>query len=578
MKKQTRQEISSPKNRGLTGGRDGGLGAIARTLFGVMIILPLVPLLLLLTIGFTFSADNLKREAVWRLHHIALDHGRMLDAFLHERINDLDMVAALENLPDLADRNKFESVFKSLKNSKNAFVDMGLIDPTGQQVAYAGPLNLRGRDYANSPWRIQTLARGALVSDSFLGHRGAPHFIVAIAGQGDASGWVLRATIDNEIFDRLVESFSLGATGEAYVMDLQGRLQTRRKSSTSLMDITSDFSSFPPIEDKLQDFVVDTGSGTYLYSLVPVNESRWRLVVRQEEGEAFEPLRRVGLYSLVTMVLGGVFILATAWPLSRRLHQHILRVVSEKEQLQEQLFHAGRLAEIGEMAAGIAHEINNPLQTMKSELTLMDMDMGDIENKETENCEKLFDGLRESMAQLEKQINRCAKITTGILKFGRYGEPERASVNIQDVIDDTLNLVEKQTEVSGITLAKDIQRSLPNVYCDPGQLQQVLLNLLNNARDAVLEQHPEGGGKIELRIGQVSPSKVQIIIGDNGIGMTEEIKDKAFSPFFTTKPVGKGTGLGLSICYGIIQTMGGSIDLDSTSGQGTVFTIALPIA
>ena len=293
--------------------------------------------------------------------------------------------------------------------------------------------------------------------------------------------------------------------------------------------------------------------------------------------EAVTSLRDFEIWVIVIMVLGGGLIVATGWLLSNRLHKQTMVAAKESEELKEQLIRAARLAELGEMAAGFAHEINNPLQIMKSELTLMEMNLEDAEKADPPLEETAVAGLRDSIKQLELQIHRCARITASILKFGRYGEPERQVVGLSTIIPEVVAMLDKKASVEGVGLTVDVPLGAPRVYCDPGQLQQVLLNLLNNALDAVVQLHDTGGGRVDLSVG-FDESKVCIAIRDNGTGISDEFKDKVFSPFFTTKPVGKGTGLGLSICFGIVESMGGSIDMDSEAGRGTQFMITLPTA
>jgi two-component system NtrC family sensor kinase len=184
--------------------------------------------------------------------------------------------------------------------------------------------------------------------------------------------------------------------------------------------------------------------------------------------------------------------------------------------------------------------------------------------------------MEDSMRQVEKQIGRCAGITQSILKFGRQGEPHPQDLDLRAFIPEVAEMVAKKASVSGIQLTQDIADDTPRVYADPGQLQQVLLNLLNNAMDAIVTRHGTKGGELRLGSGRGEDGGASIHIQDNGCGISKENSGKIFSPFFTTKPVGKGTGLGLSVCYGIIDSMGGTIGFESVKGEGSTFTIHMP--
>ena len=252
------------------------------------------------------------------------------------------------------------------------------------------------------------------------------------------------------------------------------------------------------------------------------------------------------------------------------------RIDAEKVQLGDQLIRASRLAEIGEMATGIAHEINNPLQVMKSEQTLIDTILSDLKEKgELRESEDLKE-LEDSIDQIKLQIDRCSKITHAVLKFGRQSEVVSTDIDLRGFIPEVISMLENKAGVEGITVTKEIAEDIPPVHGDTGQLQQVLVNLLNNAIDAIVERHGSKGGELAVGASLKDDKKVGIFVKDNGTGISTENMKKVFSPFFTTKPVGKGTGLGLSVCYGIIENMGGIMEVNSQSGIGTTFTIDLP--
>ena len=300
------------------------------------------------------------------------------------------------------------------------------------------------------------------------------------------------------------------------------------------------------------------------------------LVVRQEKADAFKALRSAAYLILLIVVLGGSGIIATAFYITNRIVKSMEKTDQEKDQLGEQLVRATRLAELGEMAAGFAHEINNPLQIMKSEQALMDTILSDLKKEgEIQDSEDLKE-LQDSMDQIGLQIGRCAQITQAILKFGRKTEPVASDLDLQQFIPEIIGMISKKVSVQGIRLEHDIQGNTPSIHGDPAQLQQVLLNLLNNAFDAIVARHGSEGGELILTAGPMDTDKVRISVKDNGCGISHDNLKRVFTPFFTTKPVGQGTGLGLAVCYGIIDSMGGEMTVSSEKGTGTTFTIILP--
>lgn len=236
--------------------------------------------------------------------------------------------------------------------------------------------------------------------------------------------------------------------------------------------------------------------------------------------------------------------------------------------LDERLLQSQKLASIGEMAAGIAHEINNPLAIIRQEAewTLHLLKQGDSLDP------KAVEELQSSVRQIVHEVDRCSEITRNLLDFARKREPVMQAVEINRVIEDMTRLVEKEARNNNINLIREFHQHLPTIYSDAPQLRQVILNLLTNATHAVKKN-----GVITITTRQSGSDGLDILISDTGGGISEENLRKIFDPFFTTKPPGKGTGLGLSICHGIIQRLGGRITVESKVGQGTTFTIHLPL-
>jgi len=228
---------------------------------------------------------------------------------------------------------------------------------------------------------------------------------------------------------------------------------------------------------------------------------------------------------------------------------------------QKKLVQSEKLAAIGTLVAGIAHEINNPVGIIAARADCMIM----------EAKEKGIDKqCTNDLMVINKHAGRIAEITGALLTFARREPAEMTQVDVNDVVEDTLFLVEKQFEKEGISIERVLSEPGPMVMGNENRLQHVLLNLLNNARDAM-----PGGG--EITIATVSEENVvQITVSDSGEGMPEDTLDHIFDPFFTTKDIGKGTGLGLAVSYGMIQDMGGVIEADSRPGKGTTFTITMP--
>lgn len=245
---------------------------------------------------------------------------------------------------------------------------------------------------------------------------------------------------------------------------------------------------------------------------------------------------------------------------TQTLEQRVQERTRELQQVQDQLVQAGKMAALGELAAGVAHEINNPLTGILtfSSLMLKKVDENHPWKKDLDN--------------IVQQTTRCRNIVKGLLDFARQRKPDRKEWDIHALIDRTVTLVENQARFQNIKIVREFDPHLPHLLVDGDQIQQVFMNIIINAADAMRGQ--EG----TLTIKTISRNGiVEIQFSDTGCGMSKEHLSKIFTPFFTTKETGKGTGLGLAISYGIIQSHGGEIEVESEIGKGSTFRIKLPV-
>jgi C4-dicarboxylate-specific signal transduction histidine kinase len=233
---------------------------------------------------------------------------------------------------------------------------------------------------------------------------------------------------------------------------------------------------------------------------------------------------------------------------------------------QEQLVQAAKLATLGELTTGVAHELNNPLNnTALFVANAIDL----IELGVTDNAQILRE-LRQAM----QQVWKATQIITHLRTFGRAAPASREPIALRAVIERALSLVQEQLRLHEIEVSIDLGPDEPVIVGNPIQLEQVFINLLTNARDAVLDS-PRKAIRISASLG---PEAAEIAFLDTGHGIPPELERRIFDPFFTTKDVGKGTGLGLSITYGIVKEHGGTISVESSPGEGATFRIQLPLA
>jgi two-component system NtrC family sensor kinase len=218
------------------------------------------------------------------------------------------------------------------------------------------------------------------------------------------------------------------------------------------------------------------------------------------------------------------------------------------------------MSAVGQLIAGVAHELNNPLTAILGYAQLLE-------------SEGLSDRANDFVAKLFKQAQRTHRVVQNLLSFARQRKPQRQRVDLAKVLDDTLSLRDYDLKVNNIKLERIVEPSLPAVTADPHQFEQVFLNIINNAVDAMLEQNQGGSLKVSV---YAKDGNVHVDFEDSGPGMKEP--SRIFEPFYTTKHLGKGTGLGLSICYGIVQEHGGTIRAENAVNGGAVVRVSLPAA
>ena len=306
-----------------------------------------------------------------------------------------------------------------------------------------------------------------------------------------------------------------------------------------------------------------------MYVTVATKNGDWLLVYQVKSAQAFSGLNRAKKMALATIFLAGLSIAAYALSLSKKMVRRIEAADRQKEKIRAQMSQTAKLASIGELAAGIAHEINNPVAIMVEEAGWID-DL--IEEKEFQEG-KYTGEFKRALKQIQTQGKRCKEITHKLLSFARKTDFQVNTFRLEELMADITAMTAKRASYSQVSIEADIQKGLPELHLPRTELQQVLLNLVNNALDAM----EESGGTLSLSAKQVGDGLV-LEVSDTGPGIPKENLPRLFDPFFTTKPVGKGTGLGLSICYGIIRKMGGDIHVQSVFDRGSTFRVTIPIS
>jgi two-component system NtrC family sensor kinase len=532
-----------------------------------------VPLLVISSVILYEFYHSYRGKVIAHLEELVEKHKSTVDGFLDAKLGEIRVLARTFDYEELSRESFLEERLAVMQQEGSpVMVDLGVVSSEGTQVAYAGPFRLGRADYSDAEWFRTAMHQEYFISDVFRGLRGLPHFIVAVRSTGDGKPWILRATIDFAAFNELVEDIRIGRTGSAFILNRRGNFQTdpshevdfeRGPYRDFLTDGTTD-------SDEIRTVVGPDGEGNdNVYVAAPLKDGEWMLVYQQHTSEAFSGFRRARGVALVILLLAGVGTAVASLLMARRMLSFLAEADEQQQIMSQQIVETGKLAAIGELAAGIAHEINNPVATMVEEAGWME-DL--LEEEEFQRASKLGEFQR-ALKQIKVQGGRCKQITHKLLSFARKTDTRIQEVDLYDLVEEMVALSAQRAKYQNVEITTSVQHGLPTLHASLSEMQQVMLNLINNALDAMRD---EAKGTLRISVRRIDQTLV-ISVSDTGHGIPEAYLERIFDPFFTTKPVGKGTGLGLSICYGIISKMGGKIKARSVMDAGTTFRIELPL-
>ena len=554
------------------GAHNGYYYSLTRNMLLVIILVAIMPMIVVSSI-ILYEFDISYHEKVYaHLEEVILKHKNDIDSFLKQKLGDIRLLGKTFSYEELRDESFLQDRLELLQEIYGpVFVDLGVINTQGLQVAYAGPFKLGKALYSNANWFKMAMKSDYFKSDVFLGLRGLPHFIIAVTENWNGEPWILRATVDFVAFNNLVENIRIGETGFAFILNRKGEFQT--KPLFDLIANKEPYTDFLKDSEKFQDGVRiierdDDSGNKVIYVAALLKHGDWLLVYQQNSSDAFSDLRRTFRVTIAIMLLAGMCIVLIAFVLSKRMVNRVALADQEKEMMNEQIVETGKLASVGELASGIAHEINNPVAIMVEEAGWIEDLLEEEEFREGKN----LDEFKRALEQIRTQGRRCKEITHKLLSFARKTDSRIQDVQLNDLIEELIALSAQRAKFANVNINVNLQENPPILHVSQTELQQVLLNLINNALDAM----EKTGGTLNVS-SELEGDYIVVEVADDGPGILGANLPRIFDPFFTTKPVGKGTGLGLSICYGIITKMGGDIEVRSTVDAGATFRVKIPM-
>ena len=532
-------------------------------MLSVLLAFGLIPLGLMGIAGFIANREAIETRMRNVLEAMVKNRQATVELFLAEKMRQLEFTASSHSVKQLSDAELLESLRAQMQRDHGAIVDLGLFDDRGQHIAYAGPYKLQNLNYLHEIWFDRVMVLGRYESDVFLGMRHFPHMVMAVKKRENGKDWILRATIDTDTLSELVREGGLESGADVFILNRAGEYQTSYSDEHRLME-KADIAPVP-LHSGVRVLETNRGSQTELLATAWLQGDSWVLVARQRASSvsALLPGHPAVMWVLI---MGIISIPLLSFCIARHRLSQFRTLEDERAALYESVAQSQKMAAIGRLAASVAHEINNPLAIIEAQMGVL----SDI--VEEYPASPFAAEFRERINKIQAQVERGRKVTHRLLGFSRRVGPELEPVDVVAALEETVGFVEKDLEVSRIHVIREYGADIPIIRSNLAQMQQVFLNLINNALDAIREV-----GELRLCVDH-SADGVVVKVEDSGPGIPDSDLKKIFEPFFSTKSgTAHHTGLGLAICQEIMRNLKGHIEVRSTLGKGTVFSLQFPL-
>lgn len=534
-----------------------------------VVVAALLPLVAATIIHYRLIQKSVDSEIILRTERVTSNTRRAVTFFLEEHLNALIFTVNEIEYEKLTNSDHLAELLRNLKLGFGGLTDLSVIDHTGIQIAYAGPFKMEGKNYSNQVWFVECQKHHSYVSEIYRGYRDLPHFIVVVKSfRPDGSFFILRATLETNQLIQTLSSYRTGEHADIFLVNRSGVIQT---ASKHYGDIFQKMALPIPDYSPRTQAVIETDNQKrpiirgYAFISTQIASTPFILMVVKQKAGMTKVWRQLNA-NFNWFVLLDIIAILIVIPITCTFIINMLyltdKAKAETMAVMEQNF---QMASIGQLAAGVAHEINNPLALINETAGYV-KDLFVIKKQYSKD-----DALLENIDYILEAVERCGTITKQLLGFSRKYDVKIQRVNLNEVISDVLNFHNKEAEYRNINVSVDVPEDIPEIETDRGKLQQILVNLINNAFQAL-----DNGCSLAIQASNEGSDKVRITISDSGCGMPAAHLAKIFDPFFTTKERDQGTGLGLAITYGLVKKLHGTIFVESKENVGTTFTITLP--
>jgi two-component system NtrC family sensor kinase len=472
----------------------------------------IIPLVSITAVNYFLYRRSLQTELIQPFQSIASVTKYSLESFLEERIAAAKYVSSREQPEDLFDQEKLVRILSRMRQSFGGIVDIGVIDSDGIMKAYAGPYDLAGKNYRDQDWFGKMLARDVYVSDIFLGHRQLPHFVIAVKRDNEqGQSMIFRATIDTEGLVQQIQIAGHIQQSDAFLLNREGILQTTsRLFGEAFQKFPGRLPPYAEGSQLIEDLEIQDEPYVMGYSFI--SDSPFLFVIIANREDVLSGWQTYKTEMLAFLAVSTIAILILIMGITSTWVERIKQADLRREATLHNVEHTNRMASIGRLAAGVAHEINNPLAIINEKAglikDLLNMTGGNPPDKEK---------LRKQTDSIIQSVARCSEITHRLLGFARHIDIKIEPVAIDSLIRDVLGFLEKEADYRDIHVIMHVSDTLPTVRSDRGQLQQLFLNLINNAFDAM-----KRGGNLEISVFDKEPNHVVVKIKDDGIGISKE--------------------------------------------------------